>query len=379
MHLGVLLDRYDPTLGGAEAHTDLLVRRALAEGDRVTIATLDGAGPPGSATLLVPAPRRRPARDRVFAQEGARRLRAAGCDVLLAFRHASTCDVYLPHGGLVEDALAASAAARGGAGWLTHLARALSGKRRFFLEAERALLGGASGPDVIAVSRATAERIVARYPAARARTRVIPNGVDIEHFRAEPFREAGAAVRRAVGAQNRYLGLLIAHRPRLKGLETALRAMALPAVRDLDPAFHLLVVGREVDRALKRLPRRLGLAERVTWHPLVADPRPLYAAADVLVQPSWHDPCSLTCLEALAMSLPVITTSLNGVSELMGQRGGIPLEAPGRPDALATALRVLADPALRRFTADDARYLAEKSRLSTRLDQVLEVCRKKGV
>jgi hypothetical protein len=66
---------------------------------------------------------------------------------------------------------------------------------------------------------------------------------------------------------------------------------------------------------------------------------------------------------------------LNGVSELMGQRGGIPIEAPGDPDLVATALKVLADPDLRRFTADDARYIAEKNRQSTRLDQVLAVCR----
>jgi UDP-glucose:(heptosyl)LPS alpha-1,3-glucosyltransferase len=176
-----------------------------------------------------------------------------------------------------------------------------------------------------------------------------------------------------------YLGLLIAHRPRLKGLETVLRAMALPKVKDLAPAFHLLVVGREVDRPLRRLAAQLGVADRVHWHGLVPDPRPLYAAADVLVQPSWHDPCSLTCLEAMAMSLPVVTTVLNGVAELMSgatsQRGGIPIEAPGEPDLVAHALAVLADPVLRRSTGDDARYVAEKNRQSTRLDQVLAVCR----
>jgi UDP-glucose:(heptosyl)LPS alpha-1,3-glucosyltransferase len=150
-------------------------------------------------------------------------------------------------------------------------------------------------------------------------------------------------------------------------------------VKDLVPAFRLLVVGREVDRGLHRLARDLGVAPRVAWHGLVPDPRPLYAAADVLVQPSWHDPCSLTCLEAMAMSLPVVTTVQNGVAELMSgatsQRGGIPIEAPGEPDLVARALAVLADPVLRRSTGDDARYVAEKNRQVTRLDQVLAVCR----
>ena len=36
---------------------------------------------------------------------------------------------------------------------------------------------------------------------------------------------------------------------------------------------------------------------------------------------------------------------------------------------------MLSDPALRLQTAEDARYVAKKSRLATRLDQVLDVCR----
>lgn len=375
MKLGLLYDRYDPGAGGAEAHTDALLRQALSEGDEVVLAVLEGEGPPGSTTLVVPAPRRRPARDRLLAVEGAQRLRDAGCNVLLAVRHALDCDVYLPHGGLVEDAIAASDASRDGAGLFTRLARAWSGKQRFFLEAEARLLGSREGPRVIALSRFQAARIAARYPAATSRTVVIPNGVDGVRFSRAPFAAAGLEVRRRLGLERATLGLLIAHRPRLKGLHTVLHAMAHPKTSVFDPPFHLLVVGREVERASLRLARRLGVAERLHLHALVPDPRPLYAAADLLVQPSWHDPCSLTTLEALAMSLPVITTPMNGVSELMGQRGGIAVESVGDPEALAVALAVLADPALRRFTADDARYIAEKNRLSTRLTQVLDLCR----
>ncbi len=374
LHLGVLLDRYDPTLGGAERATDLLVRRALAQGGRVSVATLSGAAPEGASTLRVAAPRRRPARDRAFARAGVEALRAAGCGAVLAFRHAPDCDVYLPHGGLVADARAAADASRGGVGPLRRLARAWSGKERFFEEAEAALLGAAGVPLVIAVSRGLAERVVARYPATRGRVRVIPNGVDASAFQRGPFAAEGARLRARLAPPGSVLCLLSAHRPRLKGLETALRALARPEVAALSPPFHLLVVGREVDRALRRLPARLGLAGRVTWHPLVADPRPLYAAADLLLQPTWHDPCSLTSLEALAMSLPVITTVRDGVAELMGREGGIPVEAPGDPEAVALALRVLADPDLRRHTAEGARFVAEKNRLSTRLDQILEAC-----
>jgi glycosyltransferase involved in cell wall biosynthesis len=98
----------------------------------------------------------------------------------------------------------------------------------------------------------------------------------------------------------------------------------------------------------------------------------------VLVHPTFHDPCSLACLEALAMGLPVVTTPRNGVRELMGMRGGIVVESVGDPGAVACAVRVLADPALRALTAEDARTIALRHRLERRLDAVLDLCRRVG-
>ena len=153
------------------------------------------------------------------------------------------------------------------------------------------------------------------------------------------------------------------------------RAMARPEVQGLAPAFHLVVAGGSLPADLRSLARRLGVGSRLHPVPHDPDPRRLYLAADVLVHPTFYDPCSLVCLEALAMALPVVTTPPNGVRELMGVRGGIVLEEPGSPEAVAVALRVLADPALRAQTAEDARFIAEAHTLNTALDRVLDVCR----
>jgi len=375
MRLGVLLDRFDPAAGGAEAHTDALLRRALERGFSAALASLEGTPPSGVAHVAVPTARgRRPARDRAFARDGERALREAGCDRVLAIRHALSCDVYVPHGGLVQDAWDARDAARGGVPGLVRLARRFSAKRKFFLEAERALLGEDAGPVVLAVSRALAQRIGAVYPKAKRRIRVIHNGVDSDRFDPAPLRPRRGALRAELGiSTGAYVGLLLAHEPWLKGLPTVLDAMGREEVVRLEPAFHLVVAGRRLDDA-RRLVDRLGLGARVTLVGAIADPRPLYAVADVLVQPTWYDPCSLVTLEALSMGLPVVTTPRNGVLELMGMRGGISVERPGCPESVAVAIRVLSDPALRAVTADDARYIARRNRLSTRLDQILDAC-----
>ncbi len=309
-----------------------------------------------------------------------RALREAGADRVLAVRHALSCDVYLPHGGLVADAFAARDAARGGVSGLTAWIRSFSAKRRFFEEAERTLLDDPKGPLVIALSNALARRIVRRFPAARGRVKVIPNGVDVERFDPAAFAAGRAETRRALGIQgDAYVGLLVAHEPWLKGYGTLLRALARPEVRALSPAFHLVVAGRRAGSDLAKAATRHGVADRVHLVGPVVDVRPLFAASDVLCQATWHDPCSLTSLEALSMGVPVVTTTRNGVTELMAMRGGIPIEDPADALGFAKAIEILSEPLLRRQTSEDARWVAKKNRLATRLDQVLDACAFAGI
>jgi len=199
--------------------------------------------------------------------------------------------------------------------------------------------------------------------------------VDSAFFERAPFAAEGAALRASLGLDAHLVGLLLAHHPVLKGLETAVRALAEPAVRSLRRPVALLVAGGAMPRSIRRLARRLGVAEQLRAVPARPDPRALYAAADLLVFPTYYDPCSLVCLEALAMELPVITTPLNGVSEAMGPLGGIVLERAGDAAALACAIEVLADDGLRAATAVDARQVALRLPWTERLDRVLNVCR----
>lgn len=376
MKLGVLLDRFDPARGGAEAHTDALLRRAVERGFAPALACLEGMPPAGVRAIAVTAARgSRAVRDRALALDGERALRDAGCDRVFAIRHALRCDVYLPHGGLVADAFAARDACRGGVGPLTRFLRRFSGRRAFFDEAERALLGSREGPVVVALSQSLRGRIAVRYPAARGRICVVQNGVDVERFDPALFAAGRDATRRALGVPaDAYVGLLLAHEPWLKGFGTLLDVLARQDVRALSPAFHVIVAGRRAHGDLLRAASRRGAADRVHLAGVVPDARPLYAAADVLCQPTWHDPCSLTSLEALSMAVPVITTTRNGVTELMAMRGGIPVEQPSDVLGFAKAIEILAEPRIRKETSDDARYVAKRNRLVTRLDQLLDVC-----
>jgi UDP-glucose:(heptosyl)LPS alpha-1,3-glucosyltransferase len=109
--------------------------------------------------------------------------------------------------------------------------------------------------------------------------------------------------------------LLVAENFKIKGLESALRAMA-----GMDAALRkravLLVAGKDNPAPYQRLARRLGLGGQVHFLGERRAMRELYGAADLLLYPSMYETFSNVCLEAAACGLPSISTTMAGASEL---------------------------------------------------------------
>jgi UDP-glucose:(heptosyl)LPS alpha-1,3-glucosyltransferase len=162
---------------------------------------------------------------------------------------------------------------------------------------------------------------VAHYGYPAERIVVIPNGYDA------PAPEPGVRERRRAElglAPEAFVALFAGSGWERKGLRTAVEA-----ARSL-PEITLLVAGKGKSFAMPENARLLG--PRVG---LQAD----FAAADVFVLPTFYDPFSNACLEALAAGLPVLTTTANGFSEIVeaGVQGSI--FEPGDAAALVEALR----------------------------------------
>jgi UDP-glucose:(heptosyl)LPS alpha-1,3-glucosyltransferase len=159
------------------------------------------------------------------------------------------------------------------------------------------------------------------------------------------------------------IALLAAMNYRLKGLEPLLHAItslfARPEFQGRPPAFRLLVVGNTETRKYENLARRLGIRDKVIFVGYCAEMRRAYFAADFLVHPTFYDPCSLVVLEALACSLPVITTQANGASELLHpMQDGFVIDNPHDHAHLAWCLTQLLDSQRRHACALAARKTA---------------------
>lgn len=129
-----------------------------------------------------------------------------------------------------------------------------------------------------------------------------------------------------------------------KGLDNALDGFAQVAAEF--PAAHYAIAGDGPLRgALEAQAARLGVADRVHFLGWRADAPAIFAALDVLLAPSRWEGFGLVFLEAMALGVPVISTRVSAIPEVIadGETGW--LVPPDDPAAIAGALRAaLADP-----------------------------------
>jgi glycosyltransferase involved in cell wall biosynthesis len=122
------------------------------------------------------------------------------------------------------------------------------------------------------------------------------------------------------------------------------------------PELHWVIAGEgELRPDLEAQIRRLGLEGRVHLMGHVASPERLIADADVFVMSSRQEGLGTSVLEAMALGIPVASTSAGGLPEMLLEESGL-LVPPSNAGALADAVaRILED-------RETGARLAEKAR-----------------
>jgi UDP-glucose:(heptosyl)LPS alpha-1,3-glucosyltransferase len=154
-----------------------------------------------------------------------------------------------------------------------------------------------------------------------------------------------------------------------KGLRFCIEALAW-----LPTNFRLKVVGKGDVAAHQRLARRLGVASRLEFCGFNLDPVAVYQGADVLVHPAIYEPFANVCLEALASGLPVVTSRINGASEVLapGVNGAI-IERPDDIRELSAAIGQFQDPDRLAAASRQARTTAEAHPFARNVAATLDV------
>lgn len=373
MKLALVIEHYDAKGGGAERWTDQHARRLIEQGIDVHLVARSFHGAPEAAHCHAVSHRSTRRRRLAFAAEAERLLDRLGADVVVDMGAGWSGDVFLPHhgtraGGWLQNELLVPTLARP----VDRAIRRWSGRYREFAALERRQFEFHPGKRFVALSRRIANDFVRFYGVPTEAIDLIPNGVDAARF-TPPTTGQRDSARLALGICSETVFLIIAHNFRLKGVPALIRAFAR-LDRQRGP-FRLLVAGKEWSRPYQWLARRLGCAQAVHFLGNQPDPLPLYHAADVYVQPTLYDPCSLVVLEALACGLPVITSEQNGASELLSHAAGSVLADPTDVATLAERMNEFCDAARRETAGRAARLIAEQNTLARNTERLLDLYR----
>jgi len=185
------------------------------------------------------------------------------------------------------------------------------------------------------VSDRQAERWIDKMPFIGSRCRTIHNGIDVDEFDPQAFLSAGMELRENLGISHdeKVICSIAGFRPEKMHLEM-IEAFVL--LRSSGPRYRLLLAGKgPMERQIRDKVEELNLNQDVVFLGALPDVRSLLAASDCKVLVSAAETFSMAMLEAMAMQVPVITTSVGGAGEAIVNNVSGYLVAPGDIKQLA--------------------------------------------
>ena len=251
----------------------------------------------------------------------------------------------------------------------THLAERHAGLRRWAASAAPRL-AYPHADHVIAVSEGVRSDLVRNFGVMRKRAETIPNPFDLDRIAKDASAEPELPL------PPRFM-VSVGRLVNAKGFGDLVEAYALA-----QPDLPLCILGEGPDRpALEAQISALGLADRVMLPGYVKNPFAVVGRAELFVSASHCEGFPNAMAEAMALGLPVVATDcpsgpaeiLDGV-ETTGATGvhqaqyGV-LVPVRRPDALADAIRMMADAQTRRRYSGVARRRMEDFRIAAVTDR----------
>jgi glycosyltransferase involved in cell wall biosynthesis len=207
---------------------------------------------------------------------------------------------------------------------------------------------------IVGVGQAVCQALIDNEGIPAGRVSLVYNGIDIGSYASSALSRPAVRRELKLGADDLVL-IQVARLDYLKDHATALQTLS--NVLPERPDAHLLLVGAGPERpAIEKKVRELGLGAHVHLLGLRGDIDRLLSAADIFLLTSISEGIPLTIIEAMAAGLPVISTRVGGVPEMVDEGHTGLLAGAGDAAGLARAvLQLAADPPLRRRMGEAAR------------------------
>ncbi|MBV8729596.1 MAG: glycosyltransferase [Acidobacteriia bacterium] len=177
---------------------------------------------------------------------------------------------------------------------------------------------------IVLVCREVQQEFCRRFPRLAGRTAAIPNGVDLEELLSLPHRDPSAEF--VFGAAGRLVPV--------KDHQTLLVAFSQVNAKYRSSRLEILGDG-ELRGQLQHLASSLGLTDAVHFHGWSNDIAGFLSRIDTFVLSSLSEGLPMALLEAMAAGLPIVSTAVGGVPEIIQSAQCGWLAQPQNPDDLA--------------------------------------------
>jgi len=222
--------------------------------------------------------------------------------------------------------------------------------------------------EIIAVSEEVRQHAIRYFGVKPEKVQMIPNAIPLERF--VEARALGSVIREEFGIPTDapligIVGRLTEQKDHVNFLKAAAK------IAEKVPLTRFLIAGDGPLRpALVNLAASLGLNDTVIFTGVRKDIIAIYGALDVLVISSKWEGMPVALLEGMAVGLPVVSTKVGGVPEVLEHEHTGLLVPPSDSNALAEAcLSLIENPTLRTQMATAA---TKKVRSSYGMDAMID-------
>jgi len=178
---------------------------------------------------------------------------------------------------------------------------------------------------VIAVSKVGVKYLTENSKLPKQKVALIYNGIDINLFT--------PSEKKTYDNDNLYIGTCAQMSPH-KGWPDFLRVIYL-CKKKLKKLKCIIVGDGPMRKEVLNRANSMGISDIIDWIEFQKDVTPYLNKMDIFLMTSWSEGLPVAIIEAMATALPVVATSVGGVSELVIHRETGYLGPPNNPEVIA--------------------------------------------
>lgn len=379
MKLALVIEKYDPSGGGAERSTRQIAQELVTRGHQVTVICAQCPIQTDGDVLIGKLPntgKLTAARLKRFANWAKSQLSQDAFDATISMTTAVPAMLLQPRSGTALETMHRNMAIyQPGSRFIKQFFNTLSPKKRALLSLERQTLSDPSVKHIAANSSYVARQLAEHYAIDSAKVTVIPNAASLPDFTIDQRAIWRKQVRDGYRiSDEKVVCVFAAMNPILKGLTPLMHAFA--KLIEVQMPVVLMFAGKFKKQYID-MADALGVRDQVRFVGPSNEMVKLYAAADVLVHPTFYDPSSKVVIEALMMGIPAISTSYNGASDMIIPEDGDPrgrvITDPSDAQALAQAMIEMIDANQRKACSDATVGLADTLSMTVHVEQLIKL------